>query len=116
MNHKAGQILYTGYLNAVMKLIRNVLIRCRGEFTKLVDKRGWIVPDATVETGRMLSQLKENLLHLKRGQYIFDEYGCLDAAERKAKLGTQTEWNLTASLTESLFSRLVALQSTYCIM
>lgn len=39
--------------------------RCQEQLTKLIDKGGWVVPDATVESCWMLSQLVENLLHLK---------------------------------------------------
>lgn len=58
--------------------------------TKLVDKRGWVVPDATVESCRMVPQLVENLLHLKCCQYVFNQHCRLDATQWKAQLHTQS--------------------------
>ena len=59
--------------------------------TKFVDKGGRIIPDAAVESRWMVSQLVQNLLHLKRCQDIFNEHRRLDAAQWQAELDTGTD-------------------------
>ena len=60
--------------------------QCCDWFTKLVDKRGRVIPDPTVETGRVVPHLIQDLIHLKGGQHTFYQHSGFNTAYRKAKL------------------------------
>ncbi len=51
--------------------------------TKEGNDRSRVVPDASVKTDGVMSQLVENLFHLERGQHVLDEDTALDGTCRQ---------------------------------
>lgn len=76
------------FYQRVLKPLRKIRVH-EEILTELVNKRCWIIPDATVESCWMVPQLIENLLHLKSCQNIFNQHCCFDRSQWQAQLAIQ---------------------------
>src|SRR5579859_5315774 len=61
---------------------------------EFLDEAEDVIPAPAIQPGRMLTQLVENLIHLKAGQDSFNQHRALDRSLRQTDLLLRTDENV----------------------